>query len=444
MKKIAHINKKIKSFNKKIYIPGDKSLSIRWILMASQAVGTSIAYNLLESEDVQSALNAIKKLGINYKINKKNCKIYGKGLNGFSFKNNTTINAGNSGTLARLIFGLLVKSKNQIILKGDQSLSKRDFSRVIKPMRMFGQNIKSKNQKLPIKIKGTIYPRPINFNETKGSAQVKSCVLLAAMKTPGKTKIKSIPSRDHTEKLFKYLKLPIRISKEKKLDLISYKGVKNYKGFNYVIPGDISSSSFFIVLTLLTKNSKILIKNINVNKSRTGIIDILKKMNGKIKIKNKKKYKGEEIADIECKYSPNLKGIKIDPKINSRAIDELILIFCLVCAKAKGVSYAKNLGELRHKEQDRLKFVLKFLKMMGIKTVEKNNNLKIYGNPNLKLKGSYIIKNFMKDHRAFMLACIAALTFDGEKKFIIHDKDSINTSFPNFISLLKNLGAKVN
>ncbi len=122
MKRVAYINQKIDSFNSKIYIPGDKSLSIRWVLMASQAVGTSVAYNLLKSEDVFSALKTIKKLGINFKINKKNCKIYGKGLNGFSFKNNTIINAGNSGTLARLIFGLLVKSKNQIILKGDKSL----------------------------------------------------------------------------------------------------------------------------------------------------------------------------------------------------------------------------------------------------------------------------------------------------------------------------------
>ena len=410
--------------------------------MASQAVGVSVAYNLLKSEDAISALNAIKKLGINYKLNKKDCRIYGKGFDGFKFKNKTIINAGNSGTLARLIFGLLINSKNHIILKGDKSLQRRDFSRVIKPMQMFGQNIKSNNDKLPIKIKGTNFPRPINYFESKGSAQVKSCILLAAMKTPGTTKIKSVPSRTHTENLFKYLKLPIKIKKEKKLDFISFKGKNNYKAFNYIIPGDISSASFFIVLTLLSKNSKILIKNINVNKSRTGIIDILKKMNAKIKIKNRKIYKGEEIADIECKYSPNLKGIKINPKINSRAIDELPLIFCLVCAKAKGVSYAKNLGELRHKEQDRLKFVIKFLKMIGVKTIEKNNNLKIYGNPNLKLNGSYIIKDFMKDHRAFMLASIAALTLGG-KKWTIHDIDSINTSFPNFISLLKNLGAKI-
>ena len=443
MKKIAFINEKIKKYNKKIYIPGDKSLSIRFVLIASQAIGKSIAYNLLKSEDVINALKAIKKLGINYKIKKNVCEIDGKGLTGFRFKNNTIINAGNSGTLSRLIFGLLINSKNTVILKGDKSLSKRDFSRVILPMKKFGQNIDSKNNKLPIKIQGTNYPTPINFIEAKASAQVKSCILLAAMKTSGITNIKCIPSRDHTEKLYKYLKLPIQVKKEKKFELISYKGTKNYKAFDYIIPGDISSASFFIVLTLLTENSKILIKNVNVNNSRTGIIDILKKMNGRIKINNKKIYKGEEVADIECKYSPNLKGIKINPQVNSRAIDELPLIFCLACAKAKGISYAKNLGELRHKEQDRLKFVLKFLKMIGIKAIEKNNNLKIYGNPNLKLNGSYIVKNFMKDHRAFMLACIAALTLGG-RSWSIHDVDSVNTSFPNFISILKSLGAKIN
>ncbi len=441
MKKIVHINEKIKSFNKKIYVPGDKSLSIRWILMASQAVGTSIAYNLLESEDALSALNAIKKLGINYKINKNNCKIYGKGLNGFNFKNNTIINAGNSGTLARLIFGLLVKSKNQIILKGDKSLSKRDFSRVIKPMRMFGQIIKTKNQKLPIKIKGNNYPRPINYNEKKGSAQIKSCILFAAMKTPGKTTIRSVPSRDHTEKLFKYLKLPINISKEKKIDLISYKGVKNYKGFNYIIPGDISSSAFFIVLAVLTKKSKILIKNVNVNKSRTGIIDILKMMRAKITLKNKKKYNGEDIADIFVKSSSNLKSINCPIKMNSRSIDEFLLIF-LVCATANGISKFNKINELRHKETDRLKFANNFLNNIGIKTKITNDSIKIYGNPNLKLNKTYKVEKFDKDHRACMLSFIAALTLGG--KWVIHDTDSINTSFPNFISLLKNLGAKIN
>ena len=441
MKNKVYINEKIKNFNKKIFVPGDKSLSIRFILLASQALGKSTAYNILKSEDVICALNSIKKLGIKYKLTKNYCMIYGKGLNGFKYKNNTVINAGNSGTLSRLIIGLLINSQNTIILKGDKSLSKRDFSRIIKPMQMFGQNISAKKNGLPIIFKGTKYPRPIDYTELKGSAQVKSCILLAAMKTPGETKIKCVPSRNHTEKLFSYLKLPIKIKKEKKFEIISFKGKKNYKCFNYKIPGDISSSSFFIVLTLLTKKSKILIKDVNVNKSRTGIIDILKLMKAKIKLQNMRIYNGENIADIEVKSSEKLKPINCPSKMNSRSIDEFLLIF-LTCAVANGVSRFKNIEELRNKETDRLKFASNFLTKIGIKTKISKNTFKIYGNPNLRLSKTYEIKNFDKDHRACMLSFIAALAFGG--KWIIHDIDSIKTSFPNFISLLKYLGAKIN
>ena len=441
MKKKAYINEKIKKFNKEIIVPGDKSLSIRFVLLASQAIGKSVAYNILKSQDVLSALNTIKKLGIHYNLNKKNCEIYGKGFNGFSFKNNTKIDAGNSGTLSRLIFGLLINSKNTIILKGDQSLSQRDFSRVIKPMRMFGQNIQSKNNRLPIKISGTNFPRPINYTEIKGSAQVKSCILLAAMKTAGETKIKCIPSRDHTEKLFLYLNLPIKIKKKKKFETIVLNGKKNYKAFKYTIPGDISSSSFFIALTLLSKNSKILIKNVNVNNSRTGIIDILKIMNAKIYLKNKRTNNGEKIADIFVKSSNKLKSINCPAKMNSRSIDEFLIIF-LICSVANGVSKFRKISELRNKETDRLKFANNFLKKIGIKTKMTKNSFKIYGKPNLKLNKTYEIKNFDKDHRACMVSFIAALTLGG--KWIIHDIDSIKTSFPNFIKILKNLGAKIN
>ncbi len=441
MKKKAYIYEKIKNFNKKISVPGDKSLSIRFVLLASQALGKSTAYNILKSEDVICALNSIKKLGIKYKLTKNYCMIYGKGLNGFKYKNNTVINAGNSGTLSRLIIGLLINSQNTIILKGDKSLSKRDFSRIIKPMQMFGQNISAKKNGLPIIFKGTKYPRPIDYTELKGSAQVKSCILLAAMKTPGETKIKCVPSRNHTEKLFSYLKLPIKIKKEKKFEIISFKGKKNYKCFNYKIPGDISSSSFFIVLTLLTKKSKILIKDVNVNKSRTGIIDILKLMKAKINLQNMRIYNGENIADIEVRSSEKLKPINCPSKMNSRSIDEFLLIF-LTCAVANGVSRFKNIEELRNKETDRLKFASNFLTKIGIKTKISKNTFKIYGNPNLRLSKTYEIKNFDKDHRACMLSFIAALAFGG--KWIIHDIDSIKTSFPNFISLLKYLGAKIN
>ena len=440
MKKYVLINGKIKKFKKKITVSADKSLSIRWVLMAAQAVGQSIAYNLLNSDDVNNALNTVKKLGVKV-IKKKNlCQINGVGLNGFSLKNNTIIDAGNSGTLARLIIGMLAKSNKTIVLKGDKSLSKRDFSRVIKPLKKFGLSFKLSKNNLPLKFKGTNYLSPIKYEELKGSAQVKSCILLAALNTPGKTIIKCFPSRDHTERLFKFLNLPIKIRKNKKYEIIELTGQKQFEGFNYRIPGDISSSAFFIVLTLLSKNSEIKIKNININKSRTGIIEILQKMNAKIKLKNKKIYNGEKVSDIVIKSSKNLRSINCSTEMNSRSIDELIIIF-LVCAKAKGISYFKNIQELRHKESDRLKLSANFLKMIGVKVKETISTLKIYGNPNLELNKSYIVKNFMKDHRIFMMSCIAALTFGGKWK--IYDPDSIKTSFPTFLKIIKDLGGKI-
>mgnify|MGYP003952894845 FL=1 len=248
------IYEKIKNFNNKIEVDGDKSLSIRWALMASQAIGRSRAYNILNSEDVNNSLISLKKLGI--KIKKKNnfCEIISKGLNSFSYKNNTIVNAGNSGTFARLIMGVLSNCKKTVTIKGDKSLSSRDFKRVIKPLNLFGVKINSKNNRLPLKLKGTKFLRPIKYYEKKGSAQVKSCIMLAALNTNGKTIIKCKKSRDHTEKLFKHLNLPIKIIKKKNFDIIEIFGKKQFKGFDYKIPGDISSASFFIALTLLRKN----------------------------------------------------------------------------------------------------------------------------------------------------------------------------------------------
>ena len=442
MKNYVLISNIIKKFNKTINVQGDKSISIRWALMASQAIGKSRAYNLLKSKDVESTLNTLKKLGVKVFSNKNYFEIIGNGLNGYNFKNNTIIDAGNSGTLARLVLGLLAKSNKSVIIKGDKSLSKRDFSRVIKPLNFFGVKIRSKKNKLPLILQGTNYLRPIYFVEKKGSAQVKSCIMLASLNTPGITKIKCVRSRDHSERIFKHLKIPIKVKNISKINqLIEIKGKKQYNGFNYNIPGDISSAAFFIVLTCLSKNSKIIIKNVNINKSRTGIIDILKKMNANIKIKNKKLINNEPAGDIYVKSSSSLKAINCNSELNSRAIDEFPLIF-LLCAKAKGISFFKKIGELRHKESDRLKVCSKFLRNIGIKIVEKNESLKIYGNPDLKLEKKYNIKNFMKDHRIFMMSCVAALTLGG--KFRINDKNSIKTSFPNFILTLKKLGANIN
>ncbi len=432
---------KIKPFNKTIEVTSDKSISIRAILLASQAIGISKISNLLESEDVLNAVRSIKKLGIECKKIGNQYKINGYGLNGFDIKKKTIINAGNSGTLARLILGLLVKSKKTVKIIGDKSLSNRDFSRVTEPLTKFGTNIKSKKNSLPVEILGTDFLRPIEYFEKRGRAQCKSSVMLAALNTPGTTIIKAKKSRNHTELLLKYLKVPIKIKSKKNFDVIEVTGLKQFNAFEYVVPGDISSSAFFIVLTALSKKSKIRIKNININKSRTGIITILRRMNCKISLKNKKIYKGEETSDIVVESSKNIKGFNCPSSLNSAAIDEFLVIF-LIAAKAKGISSFKNLGELNKKESPRLDIAVSFLKNIGVKVERKKDNIKIFGNPNLMLNKNFHVKNYFKDHRVFMMSCIAALSFGG--RWAINDKDSINTSFPIFLKILKKLGAKIN
>ncbi len=441
MKNQIRINNKLNSFKKKIEVNSDKSLSIRCVLLASLAVGISKLYNLLNSEDVNFSLKAIKKLGINFKKQNNCTKIYGLGLKGFNLDKKLIINAGNSGTLARLILGMLLNSKKKMKIIGDKSLSRRDFARVTEPLKMFGASIESNKGKLPVEVIGTEFLRPIKYIEKRGSAQCKTSVMLGALNTPGVTTIKAEKSRNHSEILFKNLKIPIKIKKRLRHDLIKIKGLTEFKSFNYKIPGDISSSSFFIVLTLLAKNSELLIKDVNTNPTRIGIIKILNLMNCNIIFKNKRLYKGELVSDIFVRSSNNLKAINCPSYLNSFAIDEFLVIF-LVAAKAQGISTFKHLSELNKKESPRLDLAVKFLRMIGIKVERIKDNIKIYGNPTLNLKGNFKVKNYLKDHRIFMMSCISALSFGGY--WTINDKDSINTSFPDFLKILKKIGAKIN
>ena len=431
------VNKKIKTFNKEITVSGDKSISIRWVLFSSLATGISKAQNLLMSEDVLAAIKAIKKLGINVKFNKNECKVYGRGINGYQFKKNLTLNAENSGTLGRLILGLLINTKYPIKLIGDKSLSKRDFKRITDPLSNFGATFNLKDKKnLPLIINGSSNLKSFKYLEKRGSAQCKSAVILGGMKSDGTTFIKAKKSRNHTELLCKYLNLPISVKSKKNYDLIKVNKVKKIKAFNYKIPSDISSSAFFIVLATLSKNSKIVIKNVNINPSRIGIITILKKMGAKIIFKNKKIYKGEQNADIEVTSPEILKSINCPTRLNSGAIDEFLVIF-LIAAKAKGVSYFKDLAELDQKESPRLQWGAKILSKMGIKVIVTKNSIKIFGNPNLNINKKIIIKDYLKDHRVFMTSIIAGLAFGGTWE--IHDKDSIRTSFPNFLNIINDL-----
>ena len=431
------IKNKILRFKKKIEISGDKSISIRWVLLSSLAKGVSKAKNLLMSEDVMATIKAIRKLGIKVNINKNICKITGNGFNGYKYRKNLVINAQNSGTLGRLILGLLINTPYPIKIVGDKSLSKRDFKRVTDPLSKFGAKFVLKNKKyLPLTIYGSQNLKSIYYKEKRGSAQCKSSIIFAGMRTKGETKIKAKKSRNHTELLAKHLKLPITIKLNKNYDFIKISKVHKIKKLNYNIPSDISSSAFFIVLATLSKNSELTIKNVNINPSRIGIISILKKMGANIIFEKQRNYKGEKIADIIVKSPKLLKGINCPTKFNSSAIDEFLVIF-LVAAKAKGVSYFKDIAELNQKESPRLEWGKKILNSMGIKTITTKNSIKIFGNPNLKINKKIIIKNFLKDHRVFMSSVIAALSFGGIWK--IYDKNSIQTSFPNFLKIINEI-----
>ncbi len=437
MSNLVIINNKINKFNQSITVSGDKSISIRWVLLSSLANGVSKAKNLLMSEDVLAAIKAIKELGIKYKLKKNECKIYGKGFDGYKYKKNLLIDAKNSGTLGRLILGFLVNTSNPIKLIGDKSLSQRDFRRISVPLSKFGAKFKlNKNKGLPLTISGSQNLKPIRYYENLGSAQCKSSMIFAGMRTNGTTIIKAKKSRNHTELLCKYLNLPVKVKNNKNYDLIRVNKVKYIKKFNYNIPSDISSSAFFIGLTALSSNSELIIKDVNINSSRAGIIKILKKMGVKINFKKKRIYRGEKIANIKIKSPKIINSINCPTKFNSSAIDEFLIIF-LVAAKAKGVSYFKDLKELNQKESPRLKWGVNILNKMGIKTVSTNDSIKIYGNPYLKINKKIIIKDYIKDHRVFMTSVIAALSFGGQ--WHIHDKDSIKTSFPNFLKIINKL-----
>ena len=443
MAKPIYISKIIKKFKKKIKVSGDKSLSIRWALIASQAIGKSRAYNLLKSDDLLKTMDCLKKLGIKIKFKNKYCEIKGNGLNSFIYKNNLTINAGNSGTLGRLILALLIKSPKKIKLIGDKSLSKRDFARVIDPLKKFGAIFYPKNKNtLPIYIKGSNFIRPINYFENKGSAQCKSSVMLAALNAPGKTIIKAKKSRTHTETLLKYLKYPIKVKSKGVYDHIEVKGLQQFKSFDYNVPGDPSSAAYPIVLTLLSKNSKILIENVLVSESRIGLIKVLRMMGASskyIKFEKKRNYFGEKVANIRVRSCSTLKGIAVPSKLNSFLIDEFPLLF-LLAIKSKNQTICKNISELNAKESPRLKITSKILTQMGVKNVCTEDSIKIFGNPDLDLKNKKIeVKDYL-DHRIVMFSFLAANIFSGSWK--IHGKKNVQSSFPTFYKLMSKIGSK--
>ena len=418
-------NKKLKG----VYIPpGDKSISHRIIILGSQAVGQSGVTNLLESEDVLNTVKVMKQLGSN--IKKINGKYIIFGLPpGALFEPKKELNFGNSGTSIRLIAGLLSTNNIKTKLVGDKSLSSRPMSRVTDHLKRIGAIfILKKNNFLPMTIKGSANPVPLNYEISIPSAQIKSAVMLSSLNTLGKVTIKEFSStRDHTERMLKTMNYDILFKEKKEFRYITMSNDKKLNSLNYKVAGDPSSAAFMITAASLKIGSKIKVKNMLYNPTRIGFLQTLKNMGANIEIKNKRIVHNEVIADIFVHQKKYLKCVTVEANKVPQQIDE-IPILSIAASFAKGETIFKDLKELTVKESNRLDLIYQNLKKIGVDCFINNYDLHIIGNNNLKTGGAKIIHNF--DHRIVMSFFIANLICS--KNNIIIDKSCVKTSYPSF------------
>jgi 3-phosphoshikimate 1-carboxyvinyltransferase len=429
------MDKKLPKFVGTINIPGDKSISHRALIIGSQATGIVKVSNLLESADVFSTMNALRKFGVHIVKRGKDYHVYGLVVGGLR-EYNGTINCGNSGTTARLMMGLLSTYPITINFVGDKSLSKRPMARVINLLREFGANALPENKNImPFKFLGSYVGLQNDQKLNVPSAQLKSAWCLAALNTKGISTLEErFETRDHTEIMLKYLNANIKVKKSKNKKIISIFGKTPIDAKDISVPGDISSAAFMIILALISKNSTVTIKNVLLNPTRTGILDVLKKMKAKIKIKNKKTVCGEIVGDIEAKSS-NLKATTVSEKMAPRLIDEYPILFIAACF-AKGTSSFKGIEELRVKESDRIKSMEGGLKPLGIKINSTKSSVKITGTNSFKLNKKIKI-DAKGDHRIAMSFYVLSQVLN--KSFKIKDFNYVKTSFPSFTKTINNL-----
>ena len=436
-----NINHKIKPFVKSIKVDSDKSQSIRSFLIGSISQNISITRNVLESEDVFSTIDCLKKLGVQIKkVKPQKYRIHGKGLGSLFAKKNLELNFGNSGTLARLLIGILSTTPGiEIKVKGDSSLNKRSMQKLILLMSEFGAEFLPKNKfKFPLKLISTEMPIGINY-QAGVSAQLKSAVILAGLNSYGITKIvEKNKSRDHTENLLQKNSQAIKIKKGKE-KIISIFGKKNLEPINVVIPGDPSSAAFYTALTLLNQKSILKMKDVGLNPTRIGFYELLKKHGANIKFKNKKKQNNEIIGDIIVKSSKLKKPIIASKNFYEKTTDEFPILFC-IAALTKGVSIFQGIEDLANKESNRIKEMQKILKQIGVKSIFSKNKLKIFGNDLIKIRNKKVKIPNLGDHRICMSSTILSLITGIKTK--INNFETVKTSSPNFLKIIKSLGAK--
>lgn len=408
---------------------GDKSISHRAVMFSSISKGHNKISNFLMGEDCLSTIHCFRKMGVDIQINGKDVYVKGNGLYGLK-RPEDTLYVGNSGTTIRLMMGILAGNKFDATLIGDDSIAKRPMKRVTDPLKLMGCNIEGNDDAnyTPIKIYGGNL-NAIDYHMPVASAQVKSALILASLYANDTSFIhEKIKSRNHTEIMLKSFGADINIENLK----ISVNPVNELFSQDIYVPGDISSAAFIIVSALITKGSEVIIKNVGLNDTRTGIIDVVKNMNGNIEIINERLVGGELVGDLLVRYTPNLCATTIDKDIIPRLIDEIPVI-AVLATQAEGTTIIKDAQELKVKESNRIKAMVDNLKILGADIEELEDGMIIKGKA--KLNGGQI--NTFKDHRIAM--AFSTLNLMSDEKIKLDNEDCINVSFPGYFDLIKSL-----
>lgn len=424
---MEHQFNKINKVEGSLSLPGDKSISHRSVIFSSLAKGESVIHNLGNGEDVKSTISCFSSMGVSFENHNDTLTVKGLGLKNLK-KPPAPLNAGNSGTTARLISGVLVNQDFDSEIIGDESLSRRPMQRIIAPLTLMGAKIlAAPDGTLPIKIFGSKNIHSIEYQIPVASAQVKSCVILSGLHLDDESKvIENIPSRDHTERM-----LGLKVSYESGNKVIQVSN-KDYPVANeYYVPGDISTSAFFMPLALLTGNSELLIKNVSLNETRNGVITILKAMGGNIAAENIKQNNGEITGDLLIKTS-KLHNIEIPSDIIPNIIDE-IPILTIASILATGKFSIRNAKELRGKESDRIRAICSNLKHLGLNVIEYEDGFEFDGD----ITNPFPVFESFEDHRiAMSFAILSLLLLNGGK---VNNFNSVAISNPDFIKQLKTI-----
>ena len=420
---------KASRFSGEVIPPPDKSISHRAVMLSSIARGKGVVRNFLRAQDTESTMQAFRKLGIEIEDSGDMLVIHGKGLHGLR-EASDVIDCGNSGTTMRLLAGVLSANPFFSVLTGDRSLRSRPMKRVIKPLSLMGAHISGRddNRFAPLAISGGKL-KPISYNMPIASAQVKSSILLAGLYTEGSTIVKEpTRSRDHTERM-----LPA-FGAELTSDglTVTVQGNRELSSQEITVPGDFSSAAFFMVAAIVIPGSEVLLKNVGINPTRTGLISVLQSMGADITVMNTRTVSGEPVADISCRGTTGLKAADVTREIVPSLIDEFPIL-CVAAAKAEGTTVIRGAEELRVKESDRIAAMATELAKMGVLIEEYPDGLNIKGSDTLS--GTEVYSH--GDHRIAMSLAIAGLTASGVTT--IHGAHAVDISFPGFFSLIRGL-----